>query len=110
MPSAPPAAISLEISVSSMDILSFNSRISRCAVLVPTPGAFDIALASPDIMGLYTYTYVKEDAFLLYGFLSRSDLEMFKLCITVSGAVDIDHRVIYRNIFQKAIYICKHVC
>ena len=33
----------------------------------------------------YTYTYVKEDAFLLYGFLSRSDLEMFKLCITVSG-------------------------
>ena len=34
---------------------------------------------------LYTYTYVKEDAFLLYGFLSRSDLEMFKLCITVSG-------------------------
>ena len=41
----------------------------------------------PDIKasGLYTYTYVKEDAFLLYGFLSRSDLEMFKLCITVSG-------------------------
>ena len=34
---------------------------------------------------LYTYTYVKEDAFLLYGFLSRSDLEMFKLCVTVSG-------------------------
>ena len=33
---------------------------------------------------LYTYTYVKEDAFLLYGFLSRSDLEMFKLCITGS--------------------------
>lgn len=34
---------------------------------------------------LYTYTYVKEDAFLLYGFLSRSELAMFKLCITVSG-------------------------
>ena len=34
---------------------------------------------------LYTYTYVKEAAFLLSGFLSRSDLEMFKLCITVSG-------------------------
>ena len=34
---------------------------------------------------LYTYTYVKEDAFLLYGFLSRSDLEMFRQCITVSG-------------------------
>lgn len=34
---------------------------------------------------LYTYTYVKEDAFLLYGFLSRSELSMFKQCITVSG-------------------------
>ena len=34
---------------------------------------------------LYTYTYVKEDAFLLYGFLSRSDLDMLKPCISVSG-------------------------
>lgn len=34
---------------------------------------------------LYTYTCVREDAFLLYGFLSRSDLEIFKLLITVNG-------------------------
>ena len=34
---------------------------------------------------LYTYTYVKEDAFLLYGFLTKGELSMFKLCITVSG-------------------------
>lgn len=34
---------------------------------------------------LYTYTLVKEDAFQLYGFLSKADLEMFKQCITVSG-------------------------
>lgn len=34
---------------------------------------------------LYTYTCVREDAFLLYGFLSRNDLEVFKKCITVSG-------------------------
>lgn len=34
---------------------------------------------------LYTYTLVKEDAFSLYGFLSRDELELFKLCITVSG-------------------------
>ncbi len=34
---------------------------------------------------LYTYTCVREDAFLLYGFLSRNDLEIFKMCITVSG-------------------------
>ena len=34
---------------------------------------------------LYTYTCVREDAFQLYGFLSRNDLEIFKQCITVSG-------------------------
>ena len=34
---------------------------------------------------LYTYTSVREDAFWLYGFLSRDDLEIFKKCITVSG-------------------------
>lgn len=34
---------------------------------------------------LYTYTSVREDAFWLYGFLSRNDLEIFKQCITVSG-------------------------
>lgn len=34
---------------------------------------------------LYTYTSVKEDSFLLYGFLSRNDLAMFKQCITVNG-------------------------
>lgn len=34
---------------------------------------------------LYTYTYVKEDAFWLYGFLTRNDLAMFRQCITVNG-------------------------
>lgn len=34
---------------------------------------------------LYTYTCVREDAFLLYGFLSRNDLDIFKKCITVNG-------------------------
>lgn len=34
---------------------------------------------------IYTYTHVREDAFLLYGFLTRDDLEIFKKCISVSG-------------------------
>lgn len=34
---------------------------------------------------LYTYTLVREDAFLLYGFLTREDLDIFKKCITVNG-------------------------
>lgn len=34
---------------------------------------------------IYTYTHVREDAFLLYGFLTKDDLEIFKKCISVSG-------------------------
>ena len=34
---------------------------------------------------LYTYFSVTQDAFRLYGFLSRDDLEIFKKLITVSG-------------------------
>ena len=34
---------------------------------------------------LYTHLAVKEDAFDLYGFLTREELEAFKLIITVSG-------------------------
>ena len=34
---------------------------------------------------LYTYTCVREDAFQLFGFLTRSDLEIFKKLITVNG-------------------------
>lgn len=34
---------------------------------------------------LHTYTLVREDTFSLYGFLSKNDLNIFKLCITVNG-------------------------
>lgn len=34
---------------------------------------------------IYTYTLVREDAFSLYGFLTRDDLDIFKKLITVSG-------------------------
>jgi len=34
---------------------------------------------------VYTYTLVREDAFYLYGFLTRDDLEIFKKLITVNG-------------------------
>ena len=57
--------------------IGYNVRISA-----------DTASRLPGIgerVKIYTYTYVKEDAFLLYGFLSRNDLDMFKQCITVSG-------------------------
>ncbi|MCD8300956.1 MAG: Holliday junction branch migration protein RuvA [Clostridiales bacterium] len=34
---------------------------------------------------IYTYLYVREDAFMLYGFVSRDELSMFLLLINVSG-------------------------
>lgn len=34
---------------------------------------------------IHTYLYVREDAFVLYGFLTKDDLELFKQLISVSG-------------------------
>lgn len=34
---------------------------------------------------VFTYTYVREDAFLLYGFLEKETLALFEQLITVSG-------------------------
>lgn len=42
-------------------------------------------LGEGETVRLYTYTLVREDAFQLYGFLSRNDLDIFKKCITVNG-------------------------
>ncbi len=38
-----------------------------------------------EMVKLYTYTNVKEDAFTLFGFLSRDELNLFKMLITVNG-------------------------
>mgnify|MGYP004475171955 FL=1 len=34
---------------------------------------------------IYTYLYIREDAMMLYGFLTRDDLNVFKLLLAVSG-------------------------
>ncbi len=50
------------------------------------PGS--VASALPQVgneVKIYTYTYVREDILQLYGFLTRDELEMFKLLITVNG-------------------------
>ncbi len=38
-----------------------------------------------EIVKVYTYLYVREDAIHLFGFLSRDELNIFKLLINVSG-------------------------
>lgn len=47
-----------------------------------------VAQALPDpgnMVKIYTYTYVREDALGLFGFLTKDDLTVFKLLITVNG-------------------------
>lgn len=57
--------------------IGYNIRISAgTAGLLPGIG---------QEVKIYTYTYVKEDAFWLYGFLTRDDLEIFRRLITVNG-------------------------
>lgn len=57
--------------------IGYNVRISAdTAARLPGIG---------EIVKLYTYTSVREDAIQFYGFLSKNDLEIFKKCITVSG-------------------------
>ena len=51
-------------------------------IFIPAKGS--LPLIGQDIT-LYTYLYVREDAMMLYGFLSKDALEIFKLLITVSG-------------------------
>lgn len=43
------------------------------------------SIGTGNIVKLYTYMYVREGQIALYGFLSRGDLTLFKLLITVSG-------------------------
>lgn len=47
-----------------------------------------VAQSLPDpgnMVKIYTYTYVREDALGLFGFLTKDDLTVFKLLITVNG-------------------------
>lgn len=46
---------------------------------------FDYLPAVGENLKIYTYLYLREDAMILYGFLTKDDLELFKLLISVSG-------------------------
>lgn len=70
------------------DITEDNTVVDVGGVGYNVKISADTAARLPGIgepVKLYTYTSVKEDAFQLFGFLSRNDLEIFKKCITVNG-------------------------
>lgn len=46
---------------------------------------FEYLPALGEELKVYTYLYLREDAMILYGFLTKDDLELFKLLISVSG-------------------------
>ena len=50
-----------------------------------SPGTLDKLPAVGTPVKLYTYFCVREDALLLYGFLTKEELGLFKQLITVSG-------------------------
>lgn len=48
-------------------------------------GTFNLLPGIGGEVKLYTYTSVREDAFILFGFLTKDELELFKKLITVNG-------------------------
>lgn len=50
-----------------------------------TGSSIEQASRSEGKVKIHTYFHVREDAMQLYGFLSRDDLEMFRLLLNVNG-------------------------
>lgn len=71
------AAKEPDLAVVEVNGVGYNIRISAgTASLLPGIG---------EEAKLYTYTSVREDAIALYGFLTKDDLDMFRLLIGVNG-------------------------
>lgn len=71
------AAIEIDLVIIEVNGIGYNIRISAgTASLLPPVG---------EEAKLYTYTSVREDAIALYGFLTKDDLDIFKLLIGVNG-------------------------
>ena len=70
-------------SVSEDKIIVENQNIGF-EILVPGSVVSELPQVGNTVK-IYTYTYVREDALQLYGFLTKDSMDMFKLLITVNG-------------------------
>ena len=57
--------------------IGYNIRVPKSVI--------DEMPATGNIVKVYTYMYVREDAINLFGFLSRDEVDVFKMLINVSG-------------------------
>tara|TARA_B100000953_G_scaffold298063_1_gene294124 strand:- start:476 stop:1057 length:582 start_codon:yes stop_codon:yes gene_type:complete len=56
-----------------------------------------------EAISLYTYLQVKEDSHTLYGFIEKSEREIFKLLISVSGVGTSTARVMLSSLLPKEV-------
>lgn len=66
------------------DMIVIENQSIGYEIRVPGSVMSQLPSAGKDVK-VYTYLYVREDIFCLYGFLTRDDLNVFKLLITVNG-------------------------
>lgn len=71
------AAKEPELVIVEVNGIGYNIRVSA--------GTASVLPAVGEETKLYTYTSVREDAITLYGFLTKDDLDIFKLLIGVNG-------------------------
>ena len=67
----------IESIVVEVENIGYNIKVSQGTVAMLPPVG--------EMIKVYTYTSVWEDAIQLYGFLSKDDLDIFKLLINVNG-------------------------
>lgn len=73
-------------------VIGTVAEVSEDSIIVENNGMgfrirvpYGYAFKQGEQLKIHTYTYVKEDAFLLYGFDTKDQLELFKKLITVNG-------------------------
>lgn len=78
------AYIKGELAEKNIDSIVVEAAGVGYLIYIPTQ-YFDMLPDEGEDVKIYTYLCAREDAMILYGFLSKDDLEIFKLLITVSG-------------------------